>query len=71
MHQRASPLLEEPSQNEMLPSERAGPARPPWETGTLNIADCERTEFVVALKKGETAGTRIDPRRYKRSSNST
>ena len=50
----------EPAQNETLLSEPAGPARPPWETGTLDIADCERTEFVVALKKGETAGTRIE-----------
>ena len=50
----------EPPQNETLLSEPAGPARPPWETRVLDIAGCERTEFVVALKKGETAGTRIE-----------
>lgn len=32
----------------------------PWETGVLNIADCERTEFAVALNNGETAGTRVE-----------
>jgi hypothetical protein len=26
----------------------------------LNIANCERTEFVLALKGGETAGTRVE-----------
>jgi hypothetical protein len=26
----------------------------------LNIADCQRTEFVVALKEGEAAGTRSE-----------
>ncbi|MGO9631513.1 MAG: hypothetical protein ACLPXW_21310 [Xanthobacteraceae bacterium] len=26
----------------------------------LDIANCERTEFVVALKDGETAGTRME-----------
>ncbi len=32
----------------------------PWETAVLDIANCERTEFVVALKEGETAGTRLE-----------
>jgi hypothetical protein len=32
----------------------------PWQTGTLDIANCQRTEFVVALKNGETAGIRTD-----------
>ena len=44
----------------MLLRRPAGPARPPWETGTLDIADCERTEFVIALNEGESAGTRVE-----------
>jgi hypothetical protein len=31
----------------------------PWETGVLDIANCKRTEFVVALNDGQTAGTRV------------
>jgi len=34
----------------------------PWETGILDLADCQRTEFVVALNDGETAGTRVETR---------
>jgi hypothetical protein len=50
----------EPPQNEMLLSRPAGPARPPWETETLDIADCGRAEFVIALNEGESAGTRVE-----------
>jgi hypothetical protein len=50
----------EAPQNETRLSEPAGPAQVPWETSVLDIAGCERTEFVVALKNGETAGTRIE-----------
>jgi hypothetical protein len=32
----------------------------PWETGVLDIANCERTEFVMALKEHEVAGTRVE-----------
>ena len=32
----------------------------PWETTVLDIADCERIEFVVALNNGEAAGVRIE-----------
>jgi len=32
----------------------------PWETGVLDIANCQRTEFVVALNDGEAAGTRAE-----------
>ena len=32
----------------------------PWETGVLDIAGCERTGFVVALKEDEVAGTRVE-----------
>ncbi|MGA8649423.1 MAG: hypothetical protein WB677_02155 [Xanthobacteraceae bacterium] len=32
----------------------------PWETGVLDIANCQRTEFVVALNDGEAAGTRVE-----------
>jgi hypothetical protein len=32
----------------------------PWETTVLDIADCERTEFAVALNNGEAAGIRVE-----------
>jgi len=32
----------------------------PWETGVLDLANCQRTEFVVALNDDETAGTRVE-----------
>jgi hypothetical protein len=50
----------QPSQQETPIRARAATALRPWETGVLDIADCERTEFVIALKDGETAGTRIE-----------
>ena len=50
----------EPTSNESLPRQPAVAALLPWETAVLDIANCERTEFVLALKGGETAGTRID-----------
>ena len=31
-----------------------------WQTGVLDISNSERTEFVVASKDGETAGTRME-----------
>jgi hypothetical protein len=31
-----------------------------WETGVLDVANCERTEFVVALMDGEIASTRLE-----------
>jgi hypothetical protein len=40
--------------------EPAVAALDPWESGTLNISGCERTEFVVALQNGETAGMRME-----------
>ena len=49
----------QPSQDETVHRDPAVAALHPWETGVLDIANCERTEFVVALKGGETAGTRI------------
>ena len=50
----------QPTSNETLSREPAVAALHPWETGVLDIANCERTEFVVALKDGETAGTRME-----------
>ena len=47
-------------QNESLPCEPAVAALHPWKTGTLDIANCQRTEFVVALNEGEGAGTRVE-----------
>jgi hypothetical protein len=32
----------------------------PWEAGILDIANCERAEFVVGLNDGEAAGTRVE-----------
>jgi hypothetical protein len=50
----------EPAKTETLPRASAVAALGPWETGVLNIAGCERTEFVVALNKDESAGTRAE-----------
>jgi hypothetical protein len=44
----------------MLPRKAAGPAQAPWETSVLDIAGCQRTEFVLALSEGESAGTRVE-----------
>jgi hypothetical protein len=56
----ALPATGQPSQDKAAPRDPAVAALRSWETGVLDIADCERTEFVVALKDGETAGTRIE-----------
>ncbi|MGO9397179.1 MAG: hypothetical protein ACLP19_04940 [Xanthobacteraceae bacterium] len=52
--QRFCPL-DKPSQDETVPRDPAVAALHPWETGVLDIASCERVEFVVALQEGETA----------------
>ncbi len=49
-----------PIQNATLPREPAVAALHPWETGILDIANCQRTEFVVALNDGQAAGTRTE-----------
>jgi hypothetical protein len=54
------PASGQPPQTETLSREPAVAALRPWETGVLDIANCQRTEFVVALKDGETAGMRIE-----------
>ena len=54
------PASGKPTQNEKLVSKAAVAELHPWETGVLDIANCERTEFVVALKDGEAAGTRVE-----------
>jgi hypothetical protein len=53
------PATGQPSQDETVPRDPAVAALHPWETGVLDLANCDRTEFVVALKGRETAGTRI------------
>ena len=50
----------QPTQNETPTREPAVAALHPWQTGVLDIANCERTEFAVALADGETAGTRTE-----------
>ncbi|MGO9047192.1 MAG: hypothetical protein ACLQFW_09925 [Xanthobacteraceae bacterium] len=54
------PASGQPTQNETPTREPAAAALHPWETGVLDIANCERTEFVVALNDGEAAGTRVE-----------
>ena len=54
------PASRQPNRDETLPRRPAVAALHPWETGVPDITDCERTEFVVALKDGETASTRVD-----------
>jgi hypothetical protein len=54
------PASRQPTRNKTLPREPAIAALHRWETGVLDIASCERTEFVVSLTDGETAGTRIE-----------
>jgi hypothetical protein len=55
-----APAISQPIPNEMRPREPAASALHSWETSVLDIANCQRTEFVVALKDGETAGTRME-----------
>ena len=50
----------QPDPNEALSCEPAVAALHPWKTGTLDIANCQRTEFVVALNEGGGAGTRVE-----------
>jgi len=54
------PASERPTQNGTLPRAPAVAQLHPWETGVLDIVNCKRTEFVVALKEGETASTRTE-----------
>ena len=54
------PLVGQPNRDETLTRAPAAAALHPWETGVLDIIDCERIEFVLALKDGETAGTRVE-----------
>jgi predicted nucleic acid-binding Zn ribbon protein len=49
-----------PTQNETHPREPAVAALHPWETGVIDIANCDRIEFVLALKESEAAGTRVE-----------
>jgi hypothetical protein len=58
--QTTLPATGQLSQDETVPRDPAVAALHPWETGVLDIANCDRTEFVVALKGGETAGTRVE-----------
>ena len=51
------PAVGQPSQNKTLPQSPCGRLHS-WQTGVLDISNSERTEFVMALKDGETAGTR-------------
>jgi hypothetical protein len=55
-----APAISQPKPNKTLPREPSVAKLSPWETGTVDIAACDRTEFVLALKDGETAGTRIE-----------
>jgi predicted nucleic acid-binding Zn ribbon protein len=43
-----------------VPRNPAVAALHPWETGVLDIASCDRTEFIVGLKESEAAGTRVE-----------
>jgi hypothetical protein len=54
------PAVGQPSQDKALPREPAVAALHSWQTGVLDISNSERTEFVVASKDGETAGTRME-----------
>ena len=54
------PATGHPGEDKAAPRDLAVAALRPWVTGVLDIADCERTEFFVALKDGETAGTRVE-----------
>ena len=47
-------------ERETVPRKYRITALGPCETGLLDVANCERAEFVVALADGEAAGTRIE-----------
>jgi predicted nucleic acid-binding Zn ribbon protein len=57
---RTTPTISQPDANETPPCEPAVAALHPWQTGVLDITNCQRTEFVVGLNEDETAGTRIE-----------
>jgi hypothetical protein len=46
--------------SETPPSEPAVRRLHAWETGVLDIAGCDRTEFVVALNHGDATGVRVE-----------
>jgi hypothetical protein len=48
--------------SETPPSEPAVRRLHAWETGVLDIAGCDRTEFVVALNHGDATGVRVETR---------
>jgi hypothetical protein len=56
--QPTAPAILGPKSSATQPSEPAVRQLRPWETGVLDIAGCDRTEFVLALEEGEVAGTR-------------
>jgi len=57
---KTTPAISEVDRNETLPREPGVATLHPWQTGVLDIADCDRTEFVVALNDSEAAGTRVE-----------
>ena len=57
LRRRPHLLSHSPHRTKSASAEPAASALHSWETGFLDIANCQRTEFVVALKDGETAGT--------------
>jgi hypothetical protein len=58
--QTALPATPHSATRETLTRSPAVAALHPWQSGVLDIADCQRTEFVVALKDGETASTQVE-----------
>ena len=54
------PAIPQPDSNEPPLRAPAVAALHPWETGTLDVANCQRTEFVVSLNEGESAGIRLE-----------
>jgi hypothetical protein len=56
------PATGKPDHSETVPPKLTITAPRPGETGLLDVANCERTEFVVALKDGEPTGARIETR---------
>src|SRR6185312_17358508 len=54
------PAIGQPSRDKAAPRDPAVAALHPWDTGTLDVANCQRTEFVVALNDGDSAGTRVE-----------
>jgi hypothetical protein len=54
------PATPQPEPSETQPSDPGVRQLHAWETGVLDIADCDRVEFVLALKEGETASTGVE-----------